>query len=136
MLVPKVSILERVYCTCFDKSGGVHNNVIKKHTWSVVFGHFGDQGNAFGNESLWQKYFTGNIEAIWTRSLQLLRSKLEDKDLSVCLTLRTSLLLLLVMCLQVSVGLFTIKTLLFRLISIFELMIHQGKPQYTWPFSH
>ena len=37
MLIPKVSILERVDCTCLDKSGGVHNNVIKKHTWSVVF---------------------------------------------------------------------------------------------------
>ena len=27
----------RVDCTCLDKSGGVHNDVIKKHTWSVVF---------------------------------------------------------------------------------------------------
>ena len=55
--------------------------------------------------------------------------------MSVCLTLRTSLPLLLVICLWVSVGLFTIKTLLFSLKSIFEFMIHQGKPQYTWPFS-
>ena len=53
------------------------------------------------------------IEAIWIRSLNL-RSQIEDKqDLSVCLTLRTSLLLLLVICLSVSVGPFTIKTLLF-----------------------
>ena len=37
MPVPKVSVLERVDCTCLDKSGGVHNDVIKKHTWSVVF---------------------------------------------------------------------------------------------------
>ena len=37
MPVPKVSVLERVDCTCLDESGGVHNDVIKQHTWSVVF---------------------------------------------------------------------------------------------------
>jgi len=87
--------------THLDESGGVHNDVIKQHTWSVVLRPFWWSRNAFGDESLWQKYFTGNIEAIWPTRLKL-RSKIEDKDLSVCLTLRTSLLLLLVVFMSFS----------------------------------